>query len=121
MPHSTVKPVGHSGSWFANWQGGSYPCVHSERMSGGWYYDPTVNSGLPQWPRFIYAIKDAKKVILTKSNVKDKNDPPPWKRARKGQYLSLWEVDDVGIVQEDGRSCFRFRFVEELVNWPHNL
>lgn len=108
------KPIGHSGSWFAKWQGASYPCVHNHWHRGEWYEDPGVEPAIhPKWNAFLAAIQNQKKVIETTDKV-----PDDWRygRWRRSGYVALWEIDDFQLqsTTDSGRFHLRFRFTRRL-------
>ena len=111
------SPVGRRGSWFADWQGHSYPCVHTRWRTGKGkllYDDPGVQIGVPKWDQYINAIQELKKAIETSDNVPDDPENGTWRR--RG-YIGLWMVDDVHVVPNDevaGRSHLRFSLVKRL-------
>jgi hypothetical protein len=112
-----MKPVGHSGSWFATWEGLSYPCVHNHWHRGEWYDDPCVEPAIyPKWQRFLAAIQNQKKVIETIDKV-----PDDWRygRWRRSGYIGLWEVDNFQVehTPDPNLSTLRFRFVRILVSF----
>jgi hypothetical protein len=56
------KAVGHRGSWFADIDGESFPCVHEywvRRIDGKrMYVDPYCDPEAGKWPRFLTALRD---------------------------------------------------------------
>lgn len=88
-------PKGHSGSWFAEWEGEKLPCVHQHWTKGCWpkYVDPGLDDR-SEWRGFIEALKTKKKVILTTSHPPDENGI-----RRRKSYVAIYEIDNV---QTDG-------------------
>jgi hypothetical protein len=112
MP-SEFKPRGHQGSWFAEWQGKSYPCIHNHWRHGRVHDDPYARLGIPKWDAFIAAVSEGK-VIETKDVVPPDLKDGTWKRTG---YIALWEIDNIEVtpnIECDGCSHLRFRFVRRL-------
>ena len=112
-----LKPKGHSGSWFAKWDGASYPCVHNHWHRGEEYDDPGVQLTIqPKWRRFLASIENERKVIETIDKV-----PDDWLygRWRRSGYTGLWQVDNVRVedTPDPHLSHLRFRFVRKLVSF----
>jgi len=103
-------PKGHRGSWFADVDGESLPCVWVHWKNSLRYNDRGHLPGIGRWPRFVNAIEDGGKVLLTGNTV---TNAPGYKSgvalARKG-YLSIWEVDSV----EADDASLRFEFLRRL-------
>ena len=104
---SKTKAVGRRGSWFAEVNGESLPCVHEYWVRQGCYYhDPNAVPGERKWDELIAAIQTKKRVILTKDKVYDGGN-----RFERSGYVAVFEVDDLEI---DGRNL-RFRLTRRLV------
>jgi hypothetical protein len=116
MPSAFI-PRGMRGSWFAEWQGQRYPCVHKRYRTGDrsqWYEDPSAMPGSPKWDELIGAISETKRVIETDDVVRD--DDIHRTKKRTG-YIGLWEIGEITITpnpEAEGRSHLRFRFVQRL-------
>ena len=88
------KPKGRAGSWFAEWQGESIPCVHQHWTRGTWpEYADKGYDGRPEWGPFIQALRDGEQAILTTSYPPDADGN--WRRK---SYIGLWRVSNVQIV-----------------------
>lgn len=94
------KPKGHSGSWFAKWEGESLPCIHQRHLHGTHYIDPGMDDN-PKWPRFIVELRAKKKAIVTTSY-------PPGDNGihRRKSYIGIWEIGDVDIDIEERKMIF---------------
>jgi hypothetical protein len=92
-------PKGHSGSWFALWDGERLPCVHERCVVGSRYVDPGRNDHRC-WPKFIAGIETGGKVIRTASRPS----------GRRASYTSVWTVKNV----KDGGGMLTFDFVEQV-------
>lgn len=105
-----ARPKGKRGTWFAEWNGESLPCVHDYWSKGIWpsYCDPHVDEN-SNWGPFIEAIKSGKKVILT-NDVPDADGNPSGNRK---DYIALFTVENVRV---DGGKL-KFDFVERLENF----
>ncbi len=99
---SARLPRGHAGSWFAEWEGEKLPCVHARWVEGRWpnYLDPKCD-GRPKWDKFIAALKNGRKAILTTSHPPDRNGI-----MRRKSYVGVWEVHGVDV--SDGELRFTF-------------
>ena len=94
------KPKGHSGSWFAEWEAESLPCIHQRHLHGTRYIDPGMDDN-PKWNRFIAELRKKKKVIVTTSF-------PPGDDGiyRRKSYVGVWEIGDVRIDVEERKMIF---------------
>ena len=101
-----ANPVGHSGSWFATWDGENIPCVHFHWTKGTWpeYVDPGFDDRT-EWSPFITALQEGSKAILTTSHPPDKSGM----RRRKG-YTGIWTISNIRVVELEGRRELRFTF-----------
>ena len=90
-----ARPIGARGSWFAVWQGDKLPCIHKcwvKAEAGHLHYcDPEVSDEW-EWPAFIEAIEEKRRVILTE-DVVDQNGFP---KKRKG-YIAIFQVDNIEV------------------------
>jgi hypothetical protein len=111
----TGKPVGNRGSWFAEVDGERLPCVHEFWTKHGRYDDPGCMPALGKWPKFIKAIKDDRKVLLTRSKVSDAPLRKSGKSLARSKYLSVWEVDEV----EADDLSLRFRYGRKLKSFHY--
>lgn len=102
-----TKAKGRRGSWFADVEGESLPCVHKFWWKADRYNDPNVKPGSAKDEELVAAIKAAGRVVLT-------NDTPYEADGKTGftrtGYIAVYSVDDV-IFDHDG---LRFRFVARL-------
>jgi hypothetical protein len=102
-----AKAKGHRGSWFADVNGESLPCVHQHWSRNRRYHDPHVVQGDPQWAEFIDAIRTLKKVILTTGEFSNDHYS-----VRRTGYIAVFTIDDFELSSND----LRFRFVDRLVD-----
>jgi hypothetical protein len=101
-----IHAVGNRGSWFAKIDGEMLPCVHEHWKEGQRYSDPGCVPSEGKWPRFISAIENGKKVLLTRSRVtKAPSRKSGVSLAREG-YLGVYAVSDV--VADDQSLRFAF-------------
>ncbi len=104
-----IKAKGKRGSWFATWQKENLPCVHEEwynHKQGGlpFYLDPGVKLGEKQWDDFIDALKNKKRVILTRDEY---TEPKNFKRS---DYQGIFDIDNIAI--DD--AGLRFDFIKRI-------
>jgi hypothetical protein len=103
-----LKVNGKRGSWFAEINGVSYPCVHRfwvvQHGKSMTYSDPMPNPEDRHWPDFIAALQSQKKAILTEDESFDSG-----KGFNRTGYIALYEIDEI----VKGTSL-RFRFVKRL-------
>ena len=106
---SMLKPKGHQGSWFADWNGEHLPCVHERWTKGTWpeYVDPGVDDR-PEWTSFVAALRNGKKALLTTSDIPE--DGGPWRRSG---YTAVYAIDDVRIEGNE----LRFKFVQRIYSF----
>jgi hypothetical protein len=107
MPIPTLKAHGARGSWFAELDGASVPCVHEYWTKKMVYDDPGCQPDHPKWVPFLAALEDGKRAILTLDKTSDGG-----KSFDRQSYIALFRIDDIQIA--DGH--LRFRFVERLAN-----
>lgn len=62
---SKGRPVGHHGSWFAEYQGQRLPCVHAKWQKRGRYHDPHATLGNAKFRSLFSAICSLRRVIVT--------------------------------------------------------
>ena len=100
-----AKAIGQRGSWFADVEGQSLPCVHAYWMSKDRYNEPNAQPDSSPWPEFIAAIKREKKVILRQS---ERRDAPVNGRGdfTSVGYVAVFSVEEVEV--KDGHLTFRF-------------
>jgi len=105
------KAIGQRGSWFAEVNEESLPCVHDywvQRTPDGLFYnDPNCDALTSKWKEFIDALKTKQRAILTHD--KAINDGLGFERQG---YIAVFGIE--GVVVE-GRTL-RFRFTERLIN-----
>jgi hypothetical protein len=102
------KAEGQRGSWFANVNGETLPCVHKHWLKKDLYHDPNAyRQNSKKWDDLIAAIRDKKRVILTDDNVKDE-----LQSFERTGYIAVFEIDDVSL---DGFDL-RFRFTKRTAN-----
>lgn len=94
------RATGRRGSWFADVNGESLPCVHSRWCQRGIYHDPNATPGIPKWDEHYAAIRDGKRVILTKSTIDDTERGFGFARS---EYVAIFEVYDVEVKGNDLR------------------
>lgn len=107
-----IKATGQRGSWFANVNGESVPCVHkhwTHTARGSMTYDdphylPETDA---KWGPFLGTLKALKRAILTSDDVFDDGH-----RFERTGYIALYEIDHVEIIG----SHLRFQFVRRLAN-----
>jgi hypothetical protein len=100
------KAYGHRGSWFAEVDGESLPCVHRYWWRGGRYHDPNFQRG-GQWDDLLEGLRSKGRAILT-----DDETPDGGGSFRRLSYIAVYSIDDVEV-RDDG---LHFRFVERLEN-----
>lgn len=111
------SPIGSRGSWFATWQGQSYPCVHNYWREGErrqWYNDPHARPGIAKWGEFIAAIRFDCMVIETGDIAPKDFINGSFERV---DYKGLFRVDNFEIQPNentDGLFHLRFRFSERI-------
>ncbi|TPK82662.1 hypothetical protein [Mesorhizobium sp. B2-4-17] len=108
-----AKAKGHRGSWFANVDGESLPCVHKYWVKGLVHHDRFQRRGYAnssQILELVQAVQQTERVILT-------DDKPIVDAAgnligfeRKG-YIAIYAVDDVTYSPEEG---LKFRLVQRI-------
>lgn len=86
-----VKAVGYPGSWFAKVGDELLPCVHAERFAENIYTEPYVKAGKGKWPKFLTAIRDGRRVVVTKNIMK--NGEP----LRRAGYDGVYRVEDFSL------------------------
>lgn len=101
------KAKGHRGSWFAELDGESLPCVHKHWMVGLTHNDPQVKPGDPQSDQLVAAIVQARRVILTNDNPHVAERGTGFTRTG---YVAEYGVDEI----EFDSAGLRFRFVSRL-------
>lgn len=102
-----LKVSGKRGSWFAEIDGVSYPCVHKFWVHFGrtmTYNDPIHDQQDRHWPEFLAALNSQKKAIPTEDETPDGG----FSFARTG-YIALYEIADI---EKD--TTLRFRFLKRL-------
>ena len=90
---------GKRGSWFAEVDGETLPCVHKHWLQGRQYHDPQAAPGQPPWDDFIAAIKSGRKVVLTRDTYLGGI------RFERTGYVAVFTVDDVAA--SDGALTFK--------------
>lgn len=99
-----TKAIGYPGSWFAKVDDELLPCVHQERITDGVYTEPYVKASKGKWPKFLAAIKDGRRVAVTRSVMKD-GEPK-----RRAGYIAVYRIEDFTL---DG-TTMQFRVGEFL-------
>ena len=84
-----LKATGTRGSWFAKVNSESLPCAHQHWREGLRYCDPNLKPGKPYWDRFVRAIADGGRVILTKG------DHLGGTKFRRTGCIAIWSVKTV--------------------------
>ena len=104
------KAIGFRGSWFADVDGESLPCVHKHWWaSGGRYDDPGLQPGMPKGDELAAAIAAKKRVILTNDMASFDDDGKVIGFDRTG-YIAIYSVDGI----EYDEAGLRFKFVKRL-------
>jgi hypothetical protein len=93
--HPKLKAIGTRGSWFAMVNGESLPCVHQHWLKGLHYCDPNLKPGKPYWDRFVRAIDDGGRVILTKG------DHLGGTNFRRTGYIVIFSVKQLSFLIRD--------------------
>ena len=102
------KATGSRGSWFATVDGELLPCVHEYwwvKRDKTRRYDDRLLTSSRQSGELVAAIKEKRRVILTKDKPYSPENPAPFTRTG---YIALWTVEDIEF-DENG---LRFRFVD---------
>ena len=102
------KATGKRGSWFADVDGQSLPCVHKHWWKGGRYDDPQIMPGSPKDEELVAAIQQHGRVVLTNDSPYDAGEGKTG-FTRTG-YIAVYSVDDITFDQKG----LRFRFVSRL-------
>lgn len=114
---SKFQPRGIRGSWFAEYDGQLYPCIHKHWRCGEhkqWHDDPFARPGIPKWNSLIEAIRWDCVVIETADIVP--TDILFGSFQRTG-YLGLLRIENFELLpNENSEGCFhmRFKFAERL-------
>ncbi len=101
------KARGSIGSWFADVDGERLACVHRHWIKGTLHNDPEAVPKDPKWVELISAIKETRKVVVTRDEVRSENGLSVFKRQG---YEAVYRVGEIGV----GAKSFRFRLVERL-------
>ena len=104
----TVKKAkGHQGSWFAEVDGESYPCVHDRyRVGLHEYVDPNFDPDSDRAGTLLDALQGGR-AILTKGKP---DDDPASDAIRRDGYVGLFAIENARV--EDG--ALRFTFTERI-------
>lgn len=100
----TTKANGQRGSWFATVKGEELPCVHEHWLKRSNYDDPSARPGIKKFDDLYNAIKEKKRVVLTKDNYLGDH------QFERTGYIAVFEV--VGLEMDD--NGLRFRMVRRL-------
>ncbi len=100
-----IGAKGNRGSWFAEVDGERLPCVHLHWLNGGRYEDPGCMPNVGRWPKFIRAIRDGQRVLVTDGQVILKPGTKSGKAFARKVYLYVADVENV----EADDSSLRFR------------
>lgn len=104
------RAVGSRGSWFAEVEGETLPCVHRHWWAaGGRYDDPGLQPGTPKGDELVAAIAACKRVILTDDKATFDEGGRVAGFERTG-YIAVYSVDRV----EYDNAGLRFKFVKRL-------
>ena len=101
---------GTQGSWLAKVDNTLLPCVHNFWCSGAgnsMLYNDRLLKPSPANEKFVAEIKEAKRVILTRSIPYSESNPIPFKREG---YIALFAIGNVEF-DDDG---LRFLFIKRL-------
>ncbi len=105
-----LKAIGERGSWFGSVNGERLPCVHKHWVNGTHHSDPGYIEGEGKWPDFVAAIRDGRKIILTK----DEPIPVPEKKSgvafNRTGYIAVFMVDNI----ESNENGLEFDLVERV-------
>ena len=108
------KAVGHIGSWFATIGEIPYPCVHNHwvRWEGGRliYVDPGYDPSQPKWAKFIEALTNEQRAILTSDKVLGLSGRGV--NFKRDGYIAFYQIDNLTIDQE----ALRFEFISRLAD-----
>lgn len=94
------RPIGSQGSFFAKYAGESLPCVFERWRDGDRYRDPGVKPSSKKWLNYFAAMRDGRKVILTRQKELENGT-----FRRKG-YVGIYEIADCHM--SDDRLEFTF-------------
>ena len=104
------KAIGLRGSWFADVEGETLPCVDQHWWAaGGRYDDPGLQPGKPKGDELVEAIAAKKRVILTNDEASF-DDAGKVVGFRRTGYIAVYSVDGV----EFDEAGLRFKFVRRL-------
>jgi len=104
------KAIGFRGSWFADVDGETLPCVHKHWWApGGRYDDPGLQPGMPKGDELVASIAAEKRVILTSDEASLDDDGKVVGFRRTG-YIAVYSVDGI----EFDAAGLRFKFLKRL-------
>lgn len=93
-----AQPTGSRGSWYALWRGEEIPCIHKcwvTSEAGCLYYcDPGVSEEW-EWPAFIEAIRQKRRVIMTDDLLDERGSP---RNAKAISLFSALGISRLGIM-----------------------
>jgi hypothetical protein len=104
-----IQAKGNRGSWFAEVDGERLPCVHRYWLTDGRYEDPGCMPKVGKWPRFIRAIRDGQRVLMTESKVEVRPDRKSGRAFSRTAYLYVADVENV----EADEQSLRFKLKAE--------
>ncbi len=104
------KAVGQRGSWFAAVDAEKLPCVHAHWFKGREYDDPDARPDDAGFQELFAAIRDKKRVILTKDEVLYTGEEHTG--FQRTGYVAVFSVSDP-VLDERG---LRFQFIKRLFN-----
>lgn len=100
------RPVGHQGSWYAEWEGEKVPCIHRHpTLLTGMHYEAPIWDAPERHLRYLDDIRRLGKVVLTKSELLETGH-----YARQG-YIALFRVENVEL---DAEGSIHLDLVERL-------
>ncbi|MDT0574885.1 hypothetical protein RM533_01655 [Croceicoccus sp. F390] len=106
----TRKVKGERGSWFATLEEDKLPCVHKHWVKKLAYLDPGYEADPEKWDKFVAAISEKKRVVLTTDEVSEPSDGEGKRSFKRTGYVAVWEVDNVAA----GKDGFSFDFVSRI-------
>ncbi|WP_353227045.1 hypothetical protein [Novosphingobium sp.] len=100
MARPKKKAFGERGSWFATVDGERLPCVHFHWIKGLHHCDPGYIDGVAPWPKFVDAIRQMRKVIVTKDKPIREQDGKSGLQFERIGYIAVFSVDNIQTDEE---------------------
>jgi hypothetical protein len=110
-----LKARGMQDSWFATVEGEELPCAWNHWGTNVHYLDERVETTNLKWPKYLKAITNGKRIILTKKDLSNSGgNSKNW--SGRG-YIALFRIDNVALTdsprwqlglnrQNRGRRCW---------------